>query len=1100
MASDKYIVEVMTPLVEGLRSKKISNRITDFSSDSMMRSVFPVKGSTPSDLELRFAMNRWFRSYCAEQEVKSLVLRQSVPPAAVMTGSRTTEAELARWLNLCNNKFGYHSMLNLAKAYKLCCCLNSRLDGISGDEGLDVLNSLSLKQLLVWVARFPALEHTNSSGNRVQTDVWSANCRAILGAFGTQRSIIEPVLNEPVGSLRKEFRVTFGHEFRDSLSGVVRSVTFSKSKSLFKGEICNQCFVARSQSCEWCDKGKHCLCFCPDSTTGSVEDPTEQRFDILEDPILALLQFVVNSSRAPELHFGCGYDKSLQCTSCEAKTPTPLEVTTAWSRRKTDDKSDFFMLARDILKKALSFASEKREALRTDVCKAVISYCEDKDFLRIQDFSLDEKTRSDLLERYKDVLPSGELFDALIDFEVFEWFNPGADNEMGYNNLIRRLKKEGMYARLPVLTQGQPGLTIQHRMSSELSKGVKEKLASFSKLNSELCWFAPTEAWDFERSRPNPLSERALVEFLKWQDQRDRPSRVSNFFPKSTIAWAWLIHSYNETVKKEDQIKFPRNVSLTTYKRKVTKASASPKEVNPVETEAFKEILKELDILKGGSTSRDKEFDALVDRVEYLQRQLENSYTMSEAVVAIRKNCQEDDSQDFICVPTDTSSLDELITCKLDELTEEGTKIPDSVSFTIPVQVTMSASTMSYSVRAPRDLSKWKVTATAKPAQTKPESSSEDKPEKPTSSAPQKPPKPAKSDKLKAFQQKPQGSVKGNPKATQEKEKEEGAPTPKFVCTICGFEGTSVTALSAHKDSVSHGRKVLETTGTCPYSSSGKCPPGDLCRICHETQGYLACDAKDCKRRPVGPNNAGMDQDKCQVHNGRQSTKKGKEVVVGDDVPAKGDKPKDRLSKKNPLGGSAAGDPESKNPMLTDQQFKTLRSHLGVKERPIGEDWDVLDPASKRKLRKETKLPKWVMDAIRHDPKNYDRIRSDHLTKEKWDELKAPSTVYQKTEAVREWSSAKKTFKGIALLAEPTTPREKAYRKRYDSLVSKYASVEGVFPKLGLNPDSRDKPAKRGRSKSRPESSSRASSADSNAESFMKGASFIMDLMKQMKT
>jgi hypothetical protein len=265
--------------------------------------------------------------------------------------------------------------------------------------------------------------------------------------------------------------------------------------------------------------------------------------------------------------------------------------------------------------------------------------------------------------------------------------------------------------------------------------------------------------------------------------------------------------------------------------------------------------------------------------------------------------------------------------------------------------------------------------------------------------------------------------------------KSQDTPAPKFSC--CGKSFGTLSALVTHEGTISHMRASFLDTKKCPVAlraghESGACPILEGCPICAPPK-----EGKSPKPKP------------------------------------------DDLAKKNPLGlpGLPSGKKAAKEGTseLPPEKFEALLKYFKCAPRPSPEEWECLDPASKKKVRQTSVPPKWALDAVREDSANLGRIQSGHLTSSIWKDSQSSAKTGPKqvAEATSAWQAVKAKFKAVPLLDRPRTAREKAFRKKYDALKAKYPNCPTVFPKLGKSPDG-DAPKSRGRSPARTPSSSRA--------------------------
>lgn len=157
------------------------------------------------------------------------------------------------------------------------------------------------------------------------------------------------------------------------------------------------------------------------------------------------------------------------------------------------------------------------------------------------------------------------------------------------------------------------------------------------------------------------------------------------------------------------------------------------------------------------------------------------------------------------------------------------------------------------------------------------------------------------------------------------------------------------------------------------------------------------------------------------------------------------------LAKENPL--RVKGEPKSK--ALSEEQRTTLRKFFKLEEGLIpADEWRNLSSKEKADALSRRSIPKWAVEAVLRDHANLQLILDGKITKESLSSKGAPRSAVtkQSSAALEAWLQLKSDFKGVPLLRRPTSGREKAFKKRFDSLVADYGE-QSCFPKLKDRPD-----------------------------------------------
>jgi hypothetical protein len=161
----------------------------------------------------------------------------------------------------------------------------------------------------------------------------------------------------------------------------------------------------------------------------------------------------------------------------------------------------------------------------------------------------------------------------------------------------------------------------------------------------------------------------------------------------------------------------------------------------------------------------------------------------------------------------------------------------------------------------------------------------------------------------------------------------------------------------------------------------------------------------------------------------------------------------DKLTEDNPL--RVRSEPKSK--ALSNDQRKALRSFFHLEESLVpADEWKAMSSKDKAKALKARSLPRWATDAVLRHPDNLEMILKGKLTKDNRNvsivRAAPPNGSPRAAQAMEAWQKLKGDFDGVTLFREPHTSKEKAFKKRFDQLVSDYGK-QSCFPKLRERPD-----------------------------------------------
>jgi len=156
-------------------------------------------------------------------------------------------------------------------------------------------------------------------------------------------------------------------------------------------------------------------------------------------------------------------------------------------------------------------------------------------------------------------------------------------------------------------------------------------------------------------------------------------------------------------------------------------------------------------------------------------------------------------------------------------------------------------------------------------------------------------------------------------------------------------------------------------------------------------------------------------------------------------------------AQENPL--HVKGEPKTK--ALSDGQRETLRTFFKLKKDLVpSEEWAKLDNRQKAAAMKERSIPRWATESVLRDPASLQYILEGRITSENANQVPrslSASRTKNGARATEAWLQLKSDFKGVPLLRNPSTGRERALKKRFDQLVVDYGEQPG-FPKPKENP------------------------------------------------
>jgi hypothetical protein len=147
----------------------------------------------------------------------------------------------------------------------------------------------------------------------------------------------------------------------------------------------------------------------------------------------------------------------------------------------------------------------------------------------------------------------------------------------------------------------------------------------------------------------------------------------------------------------------------------------------------------------------------------------------------------------------------------------------------------------------------------------------------------------------------------------------------------------------------------------------------------------------------------------------------------------------DPLQAQNPLGVKGLADTRSNvavSSALSLPQREQLRKHFHPGAPSYSEEeFAALSVKERRDFASEFAIPKWATRLVLRDPKNLRKILKGDLTLENFHLQVQDSPLKGSNVSMGErWKLLKEKYKGVDLLLKPLSPREKAFRKEYESL------------------------------------------------------------------
>jgi len=168
------------------------------------------------------------------------------------------------------------------------------------------------------------------------------------------------------------------------------------------------------------------------------------------------------------------------------------------------------------------------------------------------------------------------------------------------------------------------------------------------------------------------------------------------------------------------------------------------------------------------------------------------------------------------------------------------------------------------------------------------------------------------------------------------------------------------------------------------------------------------------------------------------------------------------VSQSNPLRVKG----EAKSKALSDGQRDTLRKYFHLEASPVPSDvWSSLSNKERAAEMAKRSIPRWASEAVLRSAGNLQLIVEGKLTKENANSAaRTPKIAVTKAtgQAMEAWQQLKSDFKGTPLYRNPSTAKEKAFKKRFDQLVVSYGQ-QPCFPKLRERPDQQGRSPSRGR-------------------------------------
>jgi hypothetical protein len=207
----------------------------------------------------------------------------------------------------------------------------------------------------------------------------------------------------------------------------------------------------------------------------------------------------------------------------------------------------------------------------------------------------------------------------------------------------------------------------------------------------------------------------------------------------------------------------------------------------------------------------------------------------------------------------------------------------------------------------------------------------------------------------------------------------------------------------------------------------------------------------------------------------------------------------DPLTKENPLG--AKGVPKPRTAALTGDQKQALRSFFEIPEERIDPDtWASLNKQERTDARAAMSIPRWATAAVVSDPSNLDLILKGELTK---DSKVRQRQVPGDPSCGEQWRVLKGKFAGEVLLDKPLTPRQKAFKKAFDHLATRFPNNPALpkVKKTSGSPGDGTKPKNNGKGSSGG-SKEPETNLDSTFDTMLKNMErkMKMDMLKSMSS
>jgi hypothetical protein len=145
-------------------------------------------------------------------------------------------------------------------------------------------------------------------------------------------------------------------------------------------------------------------------------------------------------------------------------------------------------------------------------------------------------------------------------------------------------------------------------------------------------------------------------------------------------------------------------------------------------------------------------------------------------------------------------------------------------------------------------------------------------------------------------------------------------------------------------------------------------------------------------------------------------------------------------------------DPLRATTTLTDKQEEALRTYFNVLPTPSRETLDSMTKDERNQALEKTRIPKWAVRAVLAESSNLKEILSGSLDVEKFQaglyKRQSKPKDLPTVEVAKKWVTLKERYKGVDLLENPKSNKEKSLKKAFDLLKSEVGD-HPALPKPG---------------------------------------------------